>query len=184
MKIVNRTVECGWYEIANHIDAERDPNDPTVLKCEPLWCRIDPEHLSKRDKTRKTNEDLLSSFESACLGENPRWRLVRIDITDEAHVQFIFGDAEAVVRTGNEKRYQCILFPKFDGTFSVRVHRPGSTIPDEYYFEFWNSDEFDEQGQRLVVNIEEERNGRWYALESINQHKDGKYYLTQHLYDL
>lgn len=186
MEVINTIVECDEYAIISHIDADVDLDDPKVINGEHLICsqigRID---LSTRDMTEPVHPSLLESFNAACDGTDERWHLEVVLINGKGQLFFEFSDAHA---TGSAlsggRNNQRVTFPNFDGTFFIYANRPGNDIPDEYCFQTDGGDgSFNEDGERVVMHIEEKRNGEWHSTKTFIQHKDGKCYLRKLIYD-
>lgn len=187
MEVINTIVECGEYAVISNIDADVDLNNPKVINGKHLTCSL-TEHidLSKRDMTELVHPSLLKSFDAACKGTDKRWHLEVVLINGKGHLFFEFSDAQATnsALSGSRNNKQRVTFSNFDGTFYIYADRPGNDVPDEYCFQTDGGDgSFDEDGERVVMHIEEKRNGEWHSIKTFIQHKDGKCYLRKHIYD-
>ena len=82
MRLIETVAEFASYGIQNHVDADLDgcANEPEVANSEPLRCRFGTVR-KYRVKKGYICENLLQVFETACRGDNPRWKLVHIYIS-------------------------------------------------------------------------------------------------------
>ena len=186
MRLIETVTEFASYGIQNHVNADLDgcANEPEVANSEPLRCRFGT--IRKyRVKKDYICEDLLQVFETACRGDDPRWKLVHIYISGKYEITFKFSDMEAVGKKCSE-RGQSVTFTEIDNLwFDVEVKRPGHDIPDRYSFDTEGDRpcRFDKHGEKSLMHITEERNGKFYANGVIFQRKNGKYYFMQQQYD-
>ena len=187
MRLIETVTEFASYGIQNHVNADLDgcANEPEVANSEPLRCRFISEERGYEIEKGRAYEELLQVFETACRGDDPRWKLVHIYISDEYKVIFKFADMEAVGTKRSEYGQYVVLSKLNDLAISVDVKRPGHDIPDHYSIETEEGyrAKFDKAGERTLMHILEKRDGEYYAHGVIFQRKNGKYYFMQQQYD-
>ncbi len=184
MKLISSAIECNFYMILEHPDADGSTtfSQEAVDATTSLRCSFLSELLEQRDKTQKVDETLLAAASEACEGENKRWRLMNIGIREDRLI-LAFADLETKL-SNNSYAGSCICLNAMSAAFHVEVMRVGSRQPDKYDIELYAEDAgLDDDGKYLIADINEHRNGKWRAVEHLVRHHDGKYYLEQYLFD-
>lgn len=176
MKLKNTTVECSLYAIVNHESSDYLSGfSKETIECEPLRCSLCQEDLKYRDASRAINGHLLNVFEAACRGEDSRWKLMRVQIKG-GRLSLAFADMYSQKQQGEYYEGEIIAFSHSYLVFHVFAKRPGSISQDEYTVEYFGTNE------RRVASIEEYRESKYHALDSI-EYVDGKYYLCSYCFE-
>lgn len=177
MKLTTTIVECRTYAIVNHVDSDYAASIPKeAAESSPLRCSLSAGSLESRDKSYVIDVDLAENFEAACCGKHRRWRLVLVQILN-GRLSLTFADLKTPMEGSEQYVGKTISFSD-NVAFHVFVNRLGNVNPDEYVIEYFG---VDLDGDR-VASIEERRDAKYHALESIHLW-NGKYYLESYCYN-
>ncbi len=189
MRLMNLITECTDYSVMSHENfcdtGNVYAND--VEKSNPLKCNLRKDDLGLRNTATDTNEALLESFVSACAGNDPRWKLLRVDIRNgKLHLTF----ADTLTKNiGNHSAYyqtEVIEFCSGELLFSLCLDHKDGHHSEKYDFEYFGGmdTEIDEFGRKHIATIVEHYEGQPSRYQYLYFGSDGKYYLDQEVYNL
>jgi len=182
MKLVSTIVECDSYAIINGVFGDfTDEVTKEIADRPPLVCHLPQEkmELNVIDYPTEAGESLISNFSSVCLGEDPRWKLLQVQITG-GWLRLFFADMIPISDAEDSEEVYGVCEVRIENPVVIYVSavRHGNSKPDEYRIAYRGKN----HPHGYVADIEEHRNGEYYATEIITC-KDGKYYLKSERYD-
>lgn len=181
MKLVSTTVECNSYAIISGVSANLVANIPQeVAEYSPLICRFpkDESEYAPVKLPDKTNASLAVNFKAACMGEDSRWKLTKVQVLgNRLHLYFLDLHSAHQKEDGAVVYSAEGIYIESPTALYVCAERKGSSAPDQYIIKYFGT----ESKIGLIANIEELRDEEYYTEAGIS-FRDGKYYLKSEYY--